>query len=67
MAAHDQEQSFRDLASAAKIDEHIFGTSWKALEVMETCWMMGKSPEKDQNGTDWYTAMKKLGSHIPPV
>jgi C6 transcription factor Pro1 len=64
MATHDQEQNFRDLAFAAKIDEHVFGTSWKAAEVMETCWIMRRSPETDQNGTDWFTAMKKLGSHV---
>jgi C6 transcription factor Pro1 len=51
MAAYDQEQSFRDLASAAKIGEHIFGTSWKAVEVMETCWIMRRSPRTDQSGT----------------
>ena len=64
MAAHDQEQNFRDLAFAAKIDEHIFGTSWKAMEVMETCWMMRRSLETDPNSTDWLAAMKKLGSHV---
>jgi hypothetical protein len=63
MAAHDQEPKFRDLASAVKIDKHTFGTSWRALEVMETCWMMRRSPETE-NGTDWFTAMKKLGVHI---
>jgi hypothetical protein len=64
MAAPDQEQNFRNLASMARIDEHTFGTSWRAAEVMETCWMMRKSSEMDKTDCDWFTAMKKLGSQI---
>jgi hypothetical protein len=59
MAAHDQEQVFRDLAFAAKLDKHVFCISWRALEVMGTCWMMRRSPEIDQNGTDWFSAIGK--------
>jgi C6 transcription factor Pro1 len=64
MAARDQEQSFKDLASAARIDQYTFGTAWKALEVMETCWMMRRLPGTEQNDCDWFSAMKTLGSHV---
>jgi hypothetical protein len=64
MAAHDQEQNFRHLVSAAKIGDHTFRASWKAVEVLEACWMMRRSPQTDQNGCDWLTTKKKLGSHV---
>jgi len=64
MAAHDQEKNFRDLAYAAKIDEPYIGASWRAMEVMGTCWLMRRSPKPDSRGSNWFTAMKKLGSHV---
>lgn len=64
MAAPDQEQEFRDLAYKAKVDKHVFGTIWKAVDVMETCWLMRRSSKLDDKDCDWSTAMEKLGSHV---
>jgi C6 transcription factor Pro1 len=64
MVGPDQEQSFRDLAFAAEINEKTFGTSWRALEVMETCWLVRQSPDINLNDCDWFGAMKRLGKHV---
>jgi hypothetical protein len=58
MATTGQRQAFRDLAAAAKIDAHVFGTSRSACEVMETCWKMRDEGHKS---CDWRDAMKTLG------
>jgi len=63
MATQGKRQSFRDLASLTGIHREIFGTSWRALEVMETCWSMrdeGLCP----NGCNWLDAMTKMGQRI---
>jgi len=63
MATIGKRQSFIDLASVTGIHRDIFGTSWKALEVMETCWKM-RDEGASRNGCDWLDAMTNMGQRI---
>jgi C6 transcription factor Pro1 len=64
MAKGTQRQAFKDLASAAGIQENAFGSSWRAFEVMQTCWNMHDGVGNGQRNCDWLDAMKALGHHV---
>ena len=53
MAATDEEDEFRDIASAAFLDGQIFGNFEKALEIMEQCWRSRRSQQQGHNIWDW--------------
>ncbi|KAG0652011.1 pestheic acid cluster transcriptional regulator 3 [Hyphodiscus hymeniophilus] len=60
MARVEHRQEFRELASAVDINPSVFGSSWKALEVMENCWRL-----RDEGGSvDWLGAMDDLGYRV---
>jgi hypothetical protein len=64
MAAPGQRQAFRDLASASGVQKTAFGTSWRALEVMETCWAMRDDGREEWRNCDWLDAMETLGHKV---
>lgn len=64
MATKEHRQAFTDLAITAGIHRDIFGTSWKAFEVMETCWRMRDESEADGKHCDWLDAMNRLGHQV---
>ena len=65
MAKGNQRQAFKDLASNAGIEENAFGNSWRAFEVMQTCWNMHDgSRGNEQCKGDWLDAMKALGHQV---
>jgi hypothetical protein len=55
-----QREVFRDLASAAGVHQGVFGSSWRALEVMEKCWAL----RDEGKSCDWFVAMQALGHHV---
>lgn len=61
LAVDGQQDSFRELVSAAQITESSVGTSLEALEIMEQCWGSRKSSSCDY---DWVCAMEKRGCHV---
>lgn len=60
MARDGQRQGIRDLASASGVHREVFGSSWRAVEVMEMCWKMRDGGES----CDWFNAMEALGYHV---
>jgi len=64
MAKGYQRQAFRHLASSAGIDETVFGSSWRAFQVMQTCWDMHDGVRGERRDCDWLDAMKALGHHV---
>ena len=54
MATKQHRQAFRDLANEAEIHRDIYGTSWRALEVMEMFWKL----RDEGRECDWVDAME---------
>lgn len=61
LAAESQQESFRELFSAAKVTHSTVGSFAEAFKIMETCWEMRR------NGScscDWVSAMDKHGRYV---
>ena len=56
MAIVDERRAFRGLASAAGVHRKAFGSSRRALEVMEMCWKL----RNEGRSCDWFDAMEVL-------
>jgi hypothetical protein len=64
MAIGDQQAAFLEIASKAKINRCLFGSSKHALAIIEECWRMRKSEGFTEEAVDWRSAMRSLGLNI---
>lgn len=61
MATEDLYERFRGVVTQTAEADHILGSTWKALEVIEECWRLRKC----QSGIwDWRSTMKRMNIKI---
>jgi hypothetical protein len=64
MATGDQQATFLEIATKAKINRCPFGSSKYALAIIEECWRMRTSEGIVEEYVDWSVAMRNLGINI---
>jgi hypothetical protein len=61
LALGEQQSFFRDLASAAEINQSTVGVCFEAFNIMEECW---QSREAGSNSCHWVSIMEKRGYYV---
>lgn len=61
MARREEQELFRDLASAAQVTQSTLGTCFEALKIMEECW---EARAINSCSIDWVSVMNKRGNYV---